>query len=150
MAGRLWQVILLLASLLAQAEEVSELVRSGSPPARVLHGCHRDRPEFSHVRGRPLVSGVDGKAGLVGIHIVWSLRQVLLAADCVDAFEVEFQQVLCPLKSLQAGLQKIQASRWLVTPHEGPQHKHGLAFCQIPNQIKASNILGDMFNKILL
>ena len=150
MAGRLWQVILLLASLLAQAEEVSELVRSGSPPARVLHGCHRDRPEFSHVRGRPLVSGVDGKAGLVGIHIVWSLRQVLLAQDCVDAFEVEFQQVLSPLKSLQAGLQKIQASRWLVTPHEWPQHKHSLAFCQIPNQIKASNILGDMSNNILL
>ena len=61
---------------------------------RVVHGCHRDRPEFSHVRGRPLVSGVEGKSGLTGLHIVWSLGQVLLAADCVDAFEVEFQQVV--------------------------------------------------------
>ena len=86
---------LLVATLAAvAAPEVAELVEAeGRFRERVLHGCHRDRPEFSHVRGRPLVSGVEGKSGLTDLHIVWSLGQLLLAADCVDAFEVEFQQV---------------------------------------------------------
>ena len=113
-------ISLLVATLAAAvaAPEVSELVEAeGRFRERVLHGCHRDRPEFSHVRGRPLVSGVGGKSGLTDLHIVWSLGQVVLAADCVDAFEVEFQQVeveacaiaSCAVKKVsKAGLQKMQ------------------------------------------
>ena len=86
--------ILVATLAVAAAPEVAqELVEAEGFRERVLHGCHRDRPEFSHVRGRPLVSGVEGKSSLTDLHIVWSLGQVLLAADCVDAFEVEFQQV---------------------------------------------------------
>ena len=88
--------ILVATLAVAAAPEVAqELVEAEAEGfrERVLHGCHRDRPEFSHVRGRPLVSGVEGKSSLTDLHIVWSLGQVLLAADCVDAFEVEFQQV---------------------------------------------------------
>ena len=105
--------ILVATLAVAAAPEVAqELVEAeGFGGERVLHGCDRDRPEFSHVRGRPLVSGVKGKSGLTHLHIVWSLGQVLLAADCVDAFEVEFQQVdeeVCDEKSVEAGLQNIQ------------------------------------------
>ena len=86
--------ILVATLAVAAAPEVAqELVEAEGFRERVLHGCDRDRPEFSHVHGRPLVSGVKGKSGLTHLHIVWSLGQVLLAADCVDAFEVEFQQV---------------------------------------------------------
>jgi len=86
--------ILVATLAVAAAPEVAqELVEAEGFGERVLHGCDRDRPEFSHVRGQPLVSGVKGKSGLTHLHIVWSLGQVLLAADCVDAFEVEFQQV---------------------------------------------------------
>ena len=96
---------LLVATLAAvAAPEVAELVEAEAGfRERVLHGCHRDRPEFSHVRGRPLVSGVEGKSGLTDLHIVWSLGQVLLAADCVDAFEVEFQQVEVELCASSGG-----------------------------------------------
>ena len=87
-----------LALAVAPDQVAEELAGFGE---RVVHGCHRDRPEFSHVRGRPLVSGVEGKSGLTGLHIVWSLGQVLLAADCVDAFEVEFQQVVKVCLQLQ-------------------------------------------------
>ena len=90
---RLWLTIFV-ATLAKAAAGPAELVKAeGGIRERLLHGCDRDRPEFSHVRGRPLVSGVEGKSGLTHLHIVWSLGQVLLAADCVDAFEVEFQQV---------------------------------------------------------
>ena len=90
---RLWLTIFV--ATLAKAAGPEELVKAeGGIRERLLHGCDRDRPEFSHVRGRPLVSGVEGKSGLTHLHIVWSLGQVLLAADCVDAFEVEFQQVV--------------------------------------------------------
>ena len=90
---RLWLTIFV-ATLAKAAAGPAELVKAEAGiRERLLHGCDRDRPEFSHVRGRPLVSGVEGKSGLTHLHIVWSLGQVLLAADCVDAFEVEFQQV---------------------------------------------------------
>ena len=118
--ARLSLLAILVATLAATAapdQVAQELVEAEAGfRERVLHGCHRDRPEFSHVRGRPLVSGVEGKSGLTDLHIVWSLGQVLLAADCVDAFEVEFQQVVtgevfvhaAMEKSVEAGLQKIQ------------------------------------------
>ena len=68
-------VILVLASLLVTAEE------RGAE-------CEDETPEFSHLRGRP---DIEAEAGVAAVSISWTAEQLLYAADCADAFEVEYQ-----------------------------------------------------------
>ena len=55
--------------------------------------CDTQNPIFSYVHGRPNISAVPGTAGLTAVRISWDVKQVVYAPTCVDAFEVEFQQV---------------------------------------------------------
>ena len=84
-------------------------VSFGGRHTRDLSGCSRDRPELSNLGGAPRVQGVHGKQGLTHLNIGWNLSQVLLAADCADAFEVEFQQVTVHLCD---GVELLHVCRW--------------------------------------
>ena len=68
----------------------NESVNKGSED---ISDCERQNPIFSYVYGRPNISAVPGSAGLIAVLISWDMKQVLYAPTCVDAFEVEFQQV---------------------------------------------------------
>ena len=55
--------------------------------------CDNETPEFSHLKGSPDISPVIGENGVSEVTISWTSQQIIFAADCADAFEVEYQQV---------------------------------------------------------